>query len=140
MAEHRVPGWYSQAITLAYERARGIRAVGQSLDGGWTVNATKTIAVPVERLFDAFEDAALRARWLPGASLRLRTATPPKSARYDWGDGGSRLVISGERLAETKSRLAIQHERIGSAGEADQLKAFWRERLSALKAVLEERP
>jgi hypothetical protein len=75
--EHGVESWYSQSIALGYERARGLRAPGQRPDG-FAVGASKTVAVPVERLFKAFEDESLRERWLPGAELRLRTATSPE--------------------------------------------------------------
>jgi hypothetical protein len=71
--EHGVPGWYAQSITLGYERARGLRAPGQRRDG-FVAGASRTVAVEVERLFEAFTDDALRERWLPGAELRLRTA------------------------------------------------------------------
>ena len=32
-SEHGVPGWWTQAITVGYERARGLRAVGQQASG-----------------------------------------------------------------------------------------------------------
>jgi hypothetical protein len=136
-AEHGVAGWWAQSITVAYEQARGLRAPGQRPDG-WSVSATKTIAVPVERLFDAFEDGALRERWLPGADLRLRTATAPRSARYDWEDGSTRVVVSFESLAEAKSRVALAHERLPDVDTYDEMKAWWRGRLAALKPLLEE--
>ena len=79
--EHGVGGWSAQSITVGYERARGLRAPGQRPDG-WSVTASKTVAVPVERLYAAFGDDGLRERWLPGAELHVRTASPPKSARY----------------------------------------------------------
>src|SRR5215217_4805821 len=74
--EHGVDGWYSQSITVGYERARGLRAPGQRPDG-FAAGASRTIAVPVERLFEAFADDGLRERWLPGAELRVRTTTAP---------------------------------------------------------------
>jgi hypothetical protein len=83
MDEQGVAGWWSQSITVGYERARGLRAPGQRPDG-WSITASKTVAVPVERLFEVFEDEGLRERWLAGAELRPRTATAPRSARYDW--------------------------------------------------------
>jgi len=136
VAEHEVAGWWSQSITVAYEQARGLRAPGQRPDG-WAVSATKTIAVPVERLFAAFEDEELRERWLPGAQLRLRTATAPKSARYDWEDGSTRVVVGFESLAQDKSRVALAHEKLPDADTAEAMKASWRERLAALKPLLE---
>ena len=70
--------WNAQAITMSYERARGMRAVGERAEG-FAVTAQKTVSVPVERLFDAFADDASRVRWLPGHELRVRTATRPRS-------------------------------------------------------------
>jgi hypothetical protein len=134
--EHGVAGWYSQAITVAYERARGLRAPGEKADG-FAVGASRTVAVPVARLFDAFVDEATRERWLPGADMRTRTATAPKSARYDWEDGTTRVIVGFEDAGAAKSRVFISHERLPDAETAGEMKAWWRERLSALKAELE---
>jgi len=71
--------WNAQAITGSYERARRGRAVGQHEDG-FTVHASRTVAVPIERLYDAFADPAVRTRWLPDAPLRERTSTRSRSA------------------------------------------------------------
>jgi uncharacterized protein YndB with AHSA1/START domain len=135
--EHGVDGWYSQSITVGYERARGLRAPGQRPDG-FAVGASKTIAVPVERLFEAFEDETLRERWLPRAELRLRTATAPRTARYSWEDGSTRVIVGFEAAGEAKSRVALSHERLPDADTAGEMKAWWRDRLAALKAQLEE--
>jgi hypothetical protein len=133
--ERGVPGWYAQSITVGFERARGRRAVGQR-GGGWSAGASKTVPVPVERLYAAWADEALRERWLPGAELRVRTATAPKRARYDWQDGASRLVVGFEAMSDAKSRVALEHERLPDGDAAAAMKAFWRERLSALAAML----
>jgi hypothetical protein len=94
--------------------------------------------VPVERLFDAFVDESLRKRWLPDGELRERTATRPKSARYDWGDGSTRVIVGFEAKEKAKSTVAIEHERLANAGEAERMKTYWRERVAALKEELEE--
>jgi uncharacterized protein YndB with AHSA1/START domain len=134
--EQGVDGWYSQSITVGYERARGLRAPGQRPDG-FAVSASKTIAVPVERLFEAFGDETLRERWLQGAELRVRTATAPRTARYDWEDGSTRVIVGFEAAGETKSRVALSHERLPDADSAEGMKTWWRERLIALKSLLE---
>jgi hypothetical protein len=135
--EHGVPPWWTQSITVGYEQARGMRAPGQHVDG-WSVTATKTIGVPVERLFEAFADDDLRERWLPAADLRLRTATAPKSARYDWEDGSTRVMVGFIRVSDDKSTVAIEHARLPDADTADEMKAWWRERVAALKPLLEK--
>src|SRR4029453_16573011 len=84
--EQGVPGWWAQGVTVGYEQARGLRAPGQRRGGLFEVNASKTVAVPVDRLYEAFMDPGLRERWLPGARLEVRAATPGKSIRANWDD------------------------------------------------------
>jgi hypothetical protein len=135
-SEHAVDGWSSQSITVSYERARGRRAVGETANG-FTVSAQKTVAVPVERLYEAFADPSLRAQWLPDAELRERALAKPKSARFDWGDGESRVVAWLEPKGDAKSTASIQHERLPDGRQAERMKAYWRERVAHLKEVLE---
>jgi hypothetical protein len=135
--EHAVGGWWAQGVTVAYEQARGLRDPGQRRGGLYEVNASKTVAVPVERLYEAFADPALRERWLPDAAFEVRTARPGKSIRANWDDGSTRLVIAFTAHGAAKSQVALVHERIPDAATADKLKAWWRERVAVLKQVLE---
>jgi hypothetical protein len=129
-------GWDAQSVTVSYERARGMRVVGEHADG-FAVTASKTVAVPVDRLYDAFVDESLRERWLPDGELRERTATKPKSARFDWGDGQTRVAVGFIAKGDAKSSVAVEHRRLADAAQADRMKAYWRERVAALKEVLE---
>jgi hypothetical protein len=128
--------WNAQAVVGSYERARGLRDVGEHSDG-FRISASKTVAVPVERLYAAFVDPSLRRRWLPDAELRQRTVIEPRSARFDWGDGTTRVHVTFAAKGEEKSTASLQHERLADAAEADRMKAFWRERVSAMKQELE---
>ena len=134
--EQGADGWDAQSVAVSYERARGLRAVGQRADG-FAVTASKTVDVPVERLFDAFVDESLRRRWLPDGELRERAVSRPRSARFDWGDGETRVNVGFTAKAEGRSAAALEHARLPSAEEAERMKAFWRERVGALKEVLE---
>ncbi len=128
--------WEAQAVTVSYERVRGLREVGER-PSGFSVTAQKTVAVPVDRLYDAFVEESLRDRWLPDAELRERTATKPKSARFDWADGTTRVIVSFESRGAGKSTAALEHERLADAEEAERMRAYWRERITTLKEVLE---
>ena len=121
--------WNAQAITMSYERARRGRVVGQRADG-FAITASKTVAVPVERLFDAFTDG-------PARELRQRTATRPRSARFDTGDGESRVNVTFDAKGAEKSTVTVEHARLADAAQAETTKTLWRERLAALKAQLE---
>lgn len=98
-----------RAVTLSYERARGLRAVGQQTDG-FAITVSRTVHVPTERLFDAFSDETVRQNWLPDGELRQRTATRPRSSRSPT-------------------------PRLADADQAEQQKLFWRERLTTLKSI-----
>ncbi len=128
--------WDAQAITSSYERARGLRAVGET-EQGFAASATRTVAVPVERLFDAVVEESQRRSWLPDGELSERTSTRPKSARFDWGDGTTRVMVAFDSKGEEKSTMALQHVRLRDNDEAERMKAYWRERVSALKEELE---
>ena len=134
--EQGIEGWSAQSVTVSYERARGLRAVGERPEG-FSITASKTVAVPVDRLFEAFVDESLRESWLPDGRLRARTTTKPKTARFDWGGGETRVVVGFIAKGEAKSTVALEHERLADAAEAERMKAYWRDRVAALKEMLE---
>ena len=101
VAEHEVGGWWAQGVTVAYEQARGLRAPGQRRGGLFEASASKTVAVPVDRLYAAFADPDLRERWLPGATVELGTVHPGKSIRAAWDDGST---PPGHRLHRPRRR------------------------------------
>jgi uncharacterized protein YndB with AHSA1/START domain len=135
--EHGVAGWWAQTVTVGYERARGLRAPGQRRDAGFEVTVSKTVAAPVERLVAVWVDEDERERWLPGAPLRARPVRSPRSARFDWEDGRTLVVVYFTEKGLEKTTVAVQHERLADAEEAEALRGFWRERLAELKRVLE---
>jgi uncharacterized protein YndB with AHSA1/START domain len=128
--------WNAQAITASYELTRGLREVGEK-DDGFAITASKTVAVPVERLYEAVVSEEARTAWLPNARLSVRTATRPKSARFDWADGPTRVHVTFLARDEAKSTIAVEHRRLADAGEAERMKTYWRERLATLKSTLE---
>lgn len=131
--------WEAQAVTVSYERARGLRVVGQRADG-FAVTASRTVAVPVDRLFESFADESQRRRWLPDGRLSERTATKPRSLRFDWADGPSRVNVVLDVKGAAKTTVTVEHVRLPDAGEGDRMKAYWRARLTSLEAQLEGGP
>ena len=134
--EHDLSTWWAQKLIVEYEQARGLRPPGVRPDGTFTAGASKTVAVAVERLYAAVVDPVERDRWLPGADLRERTARPHRSARFDWGDG-TRVAVTFQARGADRSTVAVEHERLPDADAATSRKAFWQDRLAALKADLE---
>lgn len=136
VSEHGVGPWWAQSVTGGYERARGLRAKHQMADG-YSVAASRTVAVAAENLLRAFTDPRTRRRWLPDTGLRRRPTRAANTVRYDWPEPSSVVAVYVTPVGERKSRLTIQHERLPDAETAERFKRFWRERLSALKPLLE---
>jgi hypothetical protein len=128
--------WNVQAIVSSYELARGLRVAGEKEDG-FAITASRTVAVDVERLYDAFVSESLRDRWLPDGELLKRTARRPESARFGWGEGNTRVNVTFLAKDDAKSTVALEHRRLRDPGEAERMKSYWRERLGVLKEALE---
>jgi hypothetical protein len=133
--EYKVRPWWTQAVTVGYERIKGLRARGQRRDGAFETTKSRTFGVPVATLFDAWADAATRRRWLGEASVKIRTATAPKSMRLGWPDGTIVAVWFVPKGA-SKSSVALAHQKLPDRESADRLKQYWTERLDALSAVI----
>lgn len=140
IAEHvrrhyRMPMWWTQAVTVGYERIKGLRAVGQRRSGDFEAGKSKTLAAPVSRVYRAFRHSRARRRWLGDVDLTVRTAVPDKSMRVSWPDGTSvewYFVAKGR----SKCQVAVQHVKLSDREAVDRMKAYWAVRLSELEQTL----
>lgn len=132
--EYGVGAWWCQMVTVEYERARGLREKHQTA-AGYVANRSMTFPVPVEALYAAWSNARRRAKWLAEKEFTIRKATEPKSMRITWSDGTGVEVMFYPK-GQSKSQVAVQHSKLTSRKQVDQIKKYWGERLTALAAVL----
>jgi len=135
LAPHGVGPWWRQMVTVTYEQARGMREKHQT-PSGYTANASRTVAVPVDRLFEAWSDEALRRRWLPDAELTIRKATPGKSLRISWGDG-TNVDVGLLAKGDSRSQIAVEHAKLPDAEAVGRAKDYWKRALDRLREILE---
>ena len=133
--QYGTPDWWTQTVAVGYERIKGIRAIGQRRDGTYEASKSKTFAVPVTKLYDAWARAAARRKWLDDTGLTIRTSSRPKYLRLDFGDG-TIVVVGFTPKGRTKSSVAVQHTKLPDRTAVEGLKRFWGERLTALGEVL----
>ena len=134
-----VDGGWQQMVTVGYEQARGLRAKHQKPEG-FQISRSKTVAVPISRLYAAFTDPSMQVAWLGhdvAETITPRTCHVDKSARLLWTDGRTTVDALFYEKGEGRSQVALQHSKLASADEAAAMKAYWGERLDALKALLE---
>ncbi|HEX8617011.1 MAG TPA: hypothetical protein VF911_05420 [Thermoanaerobaculia bacterium] len=130
-----VSSWWSQSVTVGYERIRGLREVGQRRTGTWEMSKSRTFPVPLATLYEAFANARKRAKWLPGVKLTIRTSIAERSMRITWSDGTD-VQVGFTAKGETKSVVAVQHAKLPEKARAAEMKTFWTERFDALAELL----
>jgi hypothetical protein len=130
-----VPDWWSQSVTVGYERIRGLRAIGQRRSGSWEASKSRTFAVPVATLFEAFTNARKRAKWLTGAKGTVRSSSTNKAMRIAFEDGTS-AVFGFISKGDAKSAVAVQHMKLPDKAAVENSKKFWSERFDALATML----
>jgi uncharacterized protein YndB with AHSA1/START domain len=156
-AEHGVGGWYAQAITVEYERARGLREVGQKGEH-FEMSVTRTIRATPEATFEALTRARHWNRWLTtkarvnakvggrfsdgdgdrGEFLRL---SPPHFLRMTWEDGkrgpGSVVEFDLKERADGRITLCVLHRKLSSQAERKEMQRRWRGAMDSLGRYLE---
>ncbi len=156
--DHGVDAWYAQGITVEYERDRGIREVGQRSDGKFAVSVSRTIAVPVERVWEAWANADQVSTWFTtNATQDFR-----EGGVYDNGDGdkgvftrivpNKRLIFTWENekhcpgtkvgidflsKGDSKSGIVLTHEKLPDQKGCEEMKEGWTWALTSLKSYLE---
>jgi hypothetical protein len=130
-----VPSWWSQMVTVGYERLTGKRALGQRCDGKFSASASRTVT--------GDKDVAL-AKWLTAVDGMTEfdgafaEEEPRLSQSENWRywkvdlDNGSKVsvVISDKR--DGKSMIGVGHERLADADSAVRAKIFWKALLASM--------
>lgn len=129
---YKLTGWWSQTVTVGYERIKGLRAIGQRREGGFEASKSKTFQLPVSRLYRAFRDGRLRGHWMPDVTPTVRTATKDKSLRFTWPDG-TRVEVYFWPKGRGKAQVQVQHSPFTDKASAVRAKEFWEERLKELE-------
>jgi hypothetical protein len=131
----KTPDWWTQTVAVGYERIKGIRAIGQRRDGTFEATKSKVFAVSLARLYGAWANARVRARWIGESAVTVRTATRDKLMRLTWPDRTS-VEVYFARKGPAKSQVQIQHRKLPDKSAATKLKSFWTERFAALEQLL----
>ncbi len=135
--KYSVGDWWSQMVTVGYERLAGLRARHQKSDG-FAATASRTIAADLAALYRAWSHPHTRRRWLGDERITIRTAAPDKSMRLTWSDGRTHVDVNFSAKGPGKSQVAIQHRKLAAAGDVEKIKRLWNKRLDALRTMLEK--
>ena len=133
---YKAGSWWTQMVTVGYERIRGLRAKGQQRSGSYQTTKSRTVNVPLAQLYTAFTDVGSRRQWLD-ANATIKSASPKKRVRLAWDDGTTAIVGFYAR-GPRKSMVAVQHERLPSKAAADAMKEKWSGYFDRLTGIVDE--
>jgi hypothetical protein len=132
--EHGVPGWWSQMVTVEYERARG-RRVRYQVSDGFSVSVSKTIATPLSKLYGATASAAKRKAWFPKGAFKLSSQTKDKYFRGAWNES-ARLEIGFYAKGAGKSQIALAVSKLAKKADLERERKAWKAALVRLQEML----
>jgi hypothetical protein len=132
--EHGVPGWWSQMVTVEYERARG-RRVRYQVSDGYSVSVSKTIATPLSKLYAATASAAKRKAWFPKGKFTPSSQTKDKYFRGNWNESG-RLEIGFYAKGRGKSQIALAVSKLAKKVDVERERKAWKVALVRLQEML----
>lgn len=136
-AKYAVGEWWSQMVTVGYERLAGLRERHQKADG-FAASASRTVAADLASLYKAWSDPRTRRRWLGDEDITIRAATADKSMRITWTDGRTHVDVNFYAKGPGRSQVAVQHRKLAAARDVERIKKTWGERLDALRTLLEK--
>ena len=134
-ARYHTSSWWSQTVTVGYERIRGRREKGQRCTGSYGMDKSLTVAVPVAALYAAFLPPQLW-QWLgDDARPELRKCITNRSVRMKWPDGTT-VAVGFASKGPSRSQAQLSHEGLAAKADAARMRAWWTGRLTALRAHL----
>ncbi len=149
--EHGVPGWWAQSITVEYERARGLRAVGQRPDGGHEFSVQRTVPAGIDQAIGGWIDATLRSRWVPqdwqkalrealSGARRSQTAMGEvlrMKPELDQSEGPVGMEITFTPKGDDKTPVRVMLGRLSAQGR-EAWKAVWGKAMDDYRDVLRD--
>jgi len=131
--KHGVGPWWSQMVTVEYERARGLRDKHETATG-FSVSVSKTLASDLTTLFAAVSEAKRRKKWFPAGDLKISSLTDNKYFRANW-NGAARLEINFYAKPGGKAQINVQVNKLAKKTDVERERTAWKKALEKLQAL-----
>lgn len=128
--EHGVDGWWSQTVTVGYERITGLRLPYQRPNGTFNAGKSRTVKAEAAILKAMLLDDRDRADLFPGFETEVRSRPQSKVVRIAIGPGTAQIAL--DPLPDGRTKVSIAHEGLPSLDEVEPWKSYWSEWLIAV--------
>lgn len=124
-------GWWSQGVTVGYERIVGLRLPHQMADGTFTASKSRTMDVDVPALRELLVSDDARAELFGDVKTELRSRSNAKSLRLAVGPGIASFFFDSVKDGRTK--VTVSHEKLPTFEDVEEWKFYWTEWLDAVE-------
>jgi hypothetical protein len=116
-------GWWSQMVTVEYERARGLRKINETSQG-FVVAVHKTVPSTIKALQNGWEEI-LKSKEVAKKKLeKIPSKTKRAMLRYKADVGG--VVVYFDERGKDKSRIKVETIRLASSSSVETARRFWK--------------
>ncbi len=133
-----VSPWWTQTITVTYERERGLRKMYQRSDGSYYITVSKIINKPLTLVYSYWIDEKLRNRWLSekNTTMSIQNSTQNKYLKIIWYDKDKSTVVSVNFFdkGKDKTQVMIEHTKLDK-NRIEEMKLYWKTCLSKLNQI-----
>jgi hypothetical protein len=150
--EYGVSGWWSQNVTVEYEKHIGRRETGQTQAGDYETTVTRTLPGDMDAVLDRWV-AHVSEEGAPAAFDGVRFAGDPGISRTEkwryWRVAladGTRVTVTisdkprpATNAAHPAAILAVTSSKLRTRDDGERWKAFWRRYLAALQGAAPSR-
>lgn len=156
--EYGLGPWWSQTVTVEYERERGLRAVGER-GGQFVATIQRTMRATPEEIYSALTKPNALTRWLTKEAVtdvrvggryensdgdrgEFLVVDPPRRLRFTWENPehspGSEVETVVLPKTANKSTVSLEHSKLKSREEFEAMKEGWNWALDSLRSFLEK--
>lgn len=125
-----IGGWWSQTVTVGFERITGLRLPYQRPDGTFTAGLSRTIGIDGAMLKAMLIDDGARDDLFPTHSTRLVSNPSVKAPRISIGPGIAKFGFDDR--GDGRVRVSIQHAKLPQFDLVEEWKFYWSEWLDAI--------
>lgn len=129
------PGWWAQAVAVAYEQHIGRRKPGQQSDGTFQVGVSRTIPTTLDEALAAWITLVDGRSDLGGLGLRGTASTTRTDRRRRWRvtlSDGSRVAVEISLTVGGRAVVAVTHSRLTDQDAVGRWRTFWKDLLQQL--------
>lgn len=127
---HKLADWWSQMVTVGYERAKGLRELHQTAQG-FNTSVSRTLATGLDQLFAAWDEARTRGSFLKEA-IAVTTRNPGKNMRFAWDKDGGKVEVRFTAKGPEKAQITIDHMGLANSAAVQRVKTFWADTLEKM--------